>query len=173
MEISPWSWLLSFFSPPELLYLSTPHTHCSGKPLKSLGSSIDYGIKVLSSMATDPEGWNEHQTILALSPSPSVSAFPPSLELSPIMLGHQFCPLHSQSLRCHLYSEAVHALRSWHSFQNRMVQIKTILHACVWILMPAVYHWFDILRYINFALNCCRYNKDLGCSTDKDSTLQP
>lgn len=134
MEISHGSWPFSFFSSRTSVPFNSTHTHCSGKPLKSLGSSIDYGIKVLSSMATDPEGWNEHQTISALSPSPSVSAFSPSLELSPIMLGHQFCPLCSQSLRCHLYSKAVHTLHSWHSFQNRMVEIKTIMHACVCIL---------------------------------------
>lgn len=120
MEISDWSWPCPFL-PPKLLYLSTSHTHSRGKPLKSLGSSIDCCIKVLPSMATEPEGWNEHQTISALSPSPSVSAFLPSLELSPIMLGHQFCPLHSQPLHCNLDSEAAHVLRSWHSFQNRMV----------------------------------------------------
>lgn len=120
MEISDWSWPFFFFSL-QTLYLSTPHIHCRGKPLTSLGGSIDCCIKVLSSMATDPEGWNEHQTISALSPSPSVSAFSPSLELSPIMLGHQFCPLHSQPLHCNLYPAAVHAVHSWHSFQDRVV----------------------------------------------------
>lgn len=85
-----------FLFSPELS-LSTPRPHCGGKPLKSFGSSIDCCIKVLCSMATDPEGWNEHQTISALLASPTVSAFSPSLELSPIMLGHQSCPLHSQS----------------------------------------------------------------------------
>lgn len=102
-------------------------------------------------MATDPEGWNEHQTISALSPSPSVSAFSPSLELSPIMLGHQFLPstFSASPLQSLSWRRSCCPFLTVISEQGGGKKDNT---ACLCMIIA-----FDILSYINFVLNCCRY----------------
>lgn len=148
MEISDWSWPCPFL-PPKLLYLSTSHTHSRGKPLKSLGSSIDCCIKGTSLNGYRPKRvkWTSNYFstlalyfclgILAITGAFSHHARSPILPST-----FSASPLQSQ-----FWSRSCSPILTLISEQDGVERQFCLLVYCILIL--AAYHWFDFLRYIN------------------------